>query len=92
MIRKKELIETIAQKAGFGEKEVEAVIKAFTETVGDALKDGNSVQLLGFGTFDIVEHPARTGRNPSTGETIQIAASKSPRFKPGSALKEKVRH
>ena len=61
---------------------------AFTQTVAEALKAGDKVQLMGFGTFEIKDRPARTGRNPATGESIEIAASKTPVFKAGKSLKD----
>ena len=63
-------------------------LKAFTETVAEELKNGEKIQLVGFGTFEVAERPAREGRNPRTGETMKIAASKSPKFKAGKALKD----
>ena len=64
--------------------------KAFTETVAEELKNGEKIQLVGFGTFEVAERPAREGRNPRTGETMKIAASKSPKFKAGKALKDSL--
>jgi DNA-binding protein HU-beta len=66
------------------------VLDAMASVVGDALADGNQVSMVGFGTFLVRERPARSGRNPRTGETIQIAASRSPSFKAGKALKDRV--
>ncbi len=63
---------------------------AFTETVADELKKGEKIQLVGFGTFEVAERPAREGRNPRTGETMKIAASKAPKFKAGKALKDSI--
>ena len=71
-------------------KDTEKAYKAFIETVIEALKEGEKIQLVGFGTFDVGERAAREGRNPQTGESIQIAASKSPRFKAGKAFKDAV--
>ena len=65
-------------------------LKAFTETVAEELKNGEKIQLVGFGTFEVAERPAREGRNPRTGETMKIAASKSPKFKAGKALKDSL--
>jgi DNA-binding protein HU-beta len=65
-------------------------LEAFLKTVGKALKKGDSVTLIGFGTFKVVKTAARKGRNPQTGETIQIASAKIPSFKPGKALKDSV--
>ena len=62
----------------------------FAETVAEELKNGEKIQLVGFGTFEVAERPAREGRNPRTGETMKIAASKSPKFKAGKALKDSL--
>ena len=64
--------------------------KAFTDVVAEELKKGEKVQLVGFGTFEVAEREAREGRNPRTGETMTIAASKSPKFKAGKALKDSL--
>ena len=71
-------------------KDAEAALNACTAVVTDALKAGDSVQLIGFGTFEVRERAARQGRNPHTGETIEIAAAKAPAFKPGKALKDAI--
>ena len=71
-------------------KDAENAYKAFIETVVEALREGDKISLVGFGTFDIGERAAREGRNPQTGESIQIAASRSPRFKAGKAFKDAV--
>ncbi len=90
-MNKTQFVEKMHEKTGFGTvKETEKAYKAFIETVTEALKEGEKVQLVGFGTFDIGERAAREGRNPQTGESIQIAASKSPRFKAGKAFKDAV--
>ena len=89
-MNKSELVEAIAKKAELSKKDAEAVLNAFTEEVGKALKKGDKVQLVGFGTFETVKRAARTGRNPQTGEEIKITASKSPKFKAGKALKDLV--
>ena len=90
-MNKTQFVEKMHEKTGFGTvKETEKAYKAFIETVIDALQEGEKVQLVGFGTFDIGERAAREGRNPQTGESIQIAASKSPRFKAGKAFKDAV--
>ena len=89
-MRKNELAAAIAEKTGLGKEQAKQAVDAFIEIVGDELKKGESVQLIGFGTFEVQEREAREGRNPFTGETIQIAASKAPRFKVGKALKDKV--
>lgn len=87
---KAELITAVAEKSGLTKKASAAAIDAFTASVTDALKAGDKVQLVGFGSFDVVERAARTGRNPQTGDSIQIPASKAPKFKAGKALKEAV--
>ncbi len=89
-MRKKELAAEMAKQAGITEKQAGLALQAFIDVVGDELKKGESVQLIGFGTFDVLAREAREGRNPLTGENITIAASKSPRFKAGKALKDKV--
>lgn len=90
-MNKVELIGVVASKSEISKKDVEKVINAFTNVVTDALADGDKVQLVGFGTFEIVERAARTGRNPQTGKSIEIGASKSPKFKAGKALKNAVK-
>lgn len=90
-MNKVELIGAVASKSETSKKDVEKVINAFTNVVADALVDGDKVQLVGFGTFEVVERAERQGRNPATGETITIAASKSPKFKAGKALKDAVK-
>ena len=89
-MNKTQLIEVIADKSGLKKKEAEAALNAMTEAVAQALKAGDKVQLVGFGTFEVKERAARSGRNPKTGETIRIAASKSPAFAAGKALKDAV--
>lgn len=89
-MNKTELIAAVAEKAEISKKDAEKVIKAFTDVVAAELVDGGKVQVVGFGTFEVSERPAREGRNPKTGETMTIAASKSPKFKAGKALKDMV--
>ena len=89
-MNKTQLIEAVAAKAGIKKKEAEAAVNAFTAVIEDALKAGDKVQLVGFGTFEVKERAARDGRNPKTGETIKIAASKSPAFSAGKGLKDAV--
>lgn len=89
-MNKSELIEAIAESVDVPKAQVSRVLDAMTSAVGDALADGEQVALVGFGTFMMRERPARSGRNPRTGETIQIAASKTPSFKAGKALKDRV--
>ena len=88
---KQELVSAIAEKAGISKKDADAAVKAFTETVSEAMKNGDKVQLIGFGTFEVAERAAREGRNPKTGEAMTIAASKTPKFKAGAALKNMVK-
>ncbi len=87
-MNKTELVAEMAKKAGISKKDAEAALKAFTETVTKTLKKGGKVQLVGFGTFEVTKRSARTGRNPRTGETMKIKASKAPKFKAGKALKD----
>lgn len=90
-MNKVELIGAVASKSEISKKDAEKVINAFTNVVADALVDGDKVQLVGFGTFEVVERAERLGRNPATGEAMTIAASKSPKFKAGKALKDAVK-
>ena len=85
---KTELVAAIAEKTGLTKKDSEAAVNAFIGTVTEQLKKGEKVQLIGFGTFEVSERAARTGRNPQTGADMTIAASKAPKFKVGKALKE----
>ncbi|MCR5041094.1 MAG: HU family DNA-binding protein [Clostridia bacterium] len=89
-MNKTELAAAVAEKTGLTKKDSEAAVKAALEAVTAALAAGDSVQLIGFGTFEVRERPARTGRNPSTGAAIEIAASKAPAFKAGAALKKAI--
>ena len=90
MMNKSELIAAIATKADISRKEAEAALKAFTDVVAEELTKGEKIQLVGFGTFEVSERAARTGRNPQTGAEMQIPASKAPKFKAGKALKDAV--
>lgn len=85
-----ELIEKIAEKTSLSKKDVDVTVKAFVETITEALIAGDKIPLVGFGTFETVNKPARTGRNPITGETVDIAAKTTPKFKPGKTLKDAV--
>ena len=87
-MNKTELIAAVAEKAEISKKDAEKAVKAFTDAVAEELAKGGKVQLVGFGNFEVSERPAREGRNPRTGETMTIAASKTPKFKAGKALKE----
>ena len=90
MLNKTELIAAVAEKAEISKKDAEKAVKAFTDAVAEELAKGGKVQLVGFGNFEVSERPAREGRNPRTGETMTIAASKTPKFKPGKALKDEI--
>ena len=87
-MNKATLIARIADKTDLTRKQAEAAVNAFTETVLEALKDGDKVQMMGFGTFEIKERAARVGRKPSTGETIEIPAKRIPTFKEGKGFKD----
>lgn len=87
-MNKATLIAKIAEKSSLNKKQAEAALTAFTDAVTEALKEGDKVQLMGFGTFEIKERAARTGRKPSTGETIEIPAKKTPVFKAGKGFKD----
>ena len=89
-MNKAELVAAMAEKTGLSKKDAEAALKAFTDIVAEELKNGEKIQLVGFGTFEVSERAARTGRNPQTGEEMTIAASKSPKFKAGKALKDSL--
>ena len=86
-MNKTELIAAVAEKAEISKKDAEKAVKAFTDVVSEELVNGGKIQLVGFGTFEVSERPAREGRNPRTGETMTIAATKTPKFKVGKALK-----
>ncbi|KZX80718.1 DNA-binding protein HU [Oleiphilus sp. HI0009] len=86
-MNKQQLIDNIADQSDISKAAAGRALDAFIDSVSDALSKGDSVQLIGFGTFLIRERAARTGRNPKTGEELHIAASKAPSFKPGAALK-----
>lgn len=87
-MNKAELIATMSDKTGLTKADAEKALNVFIDVVTDALADNIKVQLAGFGTFEVAERAARTGRNPKTGEEIQIPACKAPKFKAGKALKE----
>ena len=89
-MNKAELIAAAAEQAGLSKKDTEAVINAALDSIVKALKDGDKVQLVGFGAFEVKARAARIGRNPRTKEQIEIPASKTPVFKPGKALKDSV--
>ncbi len=87
-MNKTDLVAAMAEQAEVSKKDAEKVLKAFTDVVADELKKGGKIQLVGFGTFEVSERAAREGRNPQTGKTMKIAASKAPKFKAGKALKD----
>ena len=87
-MNKTELVAAIAERAEISKKDSEKAVKAFIDVVTEELKKEEKVQLVGFGTFEVSKRAARTGRNPQTGASMTIAASKSPKFKAGKALKD----
>lgn len=87
-MNRQEFINAMAEKTNFIKKDIDTMLDAFFETVGEALKTGDDVHFVGFGNFIIAEQPARTGRNPRTGAKIKIPAKKMPKFKAGRKLKE----
>ncbi len=89
-MNKSELIVALAQKADISKKDAEKAISAFIDVVTETLKAGDKVQLVGFGTFESKERPARVARNPRTGEEITIEASKTASFRVGKALKDSI--
>ncbi len=90
-MNKTELVAAVAAKTELSKKDAEAAVKAVLDAVTDALADGDKVALVGFGTFEVKTRAARTGKNPRTGESISIPASKVPSFKAGAALKNAVK-
>lgn len=90
-MKKTDLVAAIAEKAEISKKDADKALAAFIETVTDALNDGDKVQLIGFGTFEVRTRAARTGINPQTKKTIEIAASKTPVFKAGQAFKAAIK-
>ncbi|MGI6650114.1 MAG: HU family DNA-binding protein [Bacillota bacterium] len=89
-MNKTELVSAVAEKADLTKKESERVINALFASIEEALARGDKVQLVGFGTFEVRDREARKGRNPQTGEEIEIPATKVPAFKAGKALKDAV--
>ena len=89
-MNKAELINAVAAATEFSKKDAEAAVTATLEAITSALKDGDKVQLVGFGSFEVKKRAARVGRNPKTNETIEIPASVVPVFKAGKALKDAV--
>ncbi len=89
-MNKAQLVDKIAEGADISKAAAGRALDSFIEAISDTLKDGDSVALVGFGTFQVKERSARTGRNPQTGAEIQIAAANVPSFKAGKALKDAV--
>ncbi len=89
-MNKQELVSAMAEKSGLTKADSDKLLKAFEETLKETLGKGESIQLIGFGTFSVSERSARTGRNPQTGKEIQIAAKKVVKFKTGKALDETI--
>jgi len=89
-MNKSNLVEVMAEAADISKSAASRALDGLTDAVAIALKEGDTVSVIGFGTFSVKERAARTGRNPQTGETIEIAASKVPAFKAGKALKDAV--
>ena len=89
-MKKSDIVAKVAESTGLSKKDSEKALTAVLNTISDALAAGEKVQLIGFGTFDVKERAARTGRNPRTKETIEIPASKIPQFKAGKELKYAV--
>ena len=91
-MNKNDLIASVASSAGLSKTDAAGAVDAVLEGIAGALSGGGEVRLVGFGTFSVAQRAATTGRNPRTGEAIQIPASKQPKFKAGKALKEAVNH
>ncbi|MCC9623684.1 HU family DNA-binding protein [Thalassospira sp. MA62] len=91
MMNKTELIQAVTEKADVSKKEATKIVEATFESITEALQNGEKIQLIGFGTFEVRERAARKGRNPRTKEDIEIPASKVPAFKAGKALKDAVK-
>jgi DNA-binding protein HU-beta len=89
-MNKNELVEKVCEHSGLSKADAGRAVDAVVGSITGALKAGDTVSLIGFGTFDVRSRAARTGRNPRTGEEIQIAAAKNPAFKAGKALKDAV--
>ena len=89
-MNKSEFISAVADAAGLSKVDAARAVDAYADVVKNVLKSGDSVTLVGFGNFEVRERAARTGRNPRTGETLEIAASRTPSFKAGKALKDAV--
>jgi len=90
-VNKAELVEEVVNETGLTRRTAREAVNTVTSVITDVLARGEKVTLVGFGTFKVMERKARTGRNPQTGQTIQIPAKKAPKFRPGKGLREKVR-
>ncbi|KSU85588.1 HU family DNA-binding protein [Fictibacillus enclensis] len=90
-MNKTDLVNTVAEQTQLSKKDATKAVDAVFEAIADTLKEGDKVQLIGFGNFEVRERAARKGRNPQTGQEIEIAASKVPAFKPGKALKDALK-
>ena len=90
-MNKNELVDTVAEASGLKKGEAEKTVDAVFDTIASALKSGDEVRIVGFGTFSVSQRAASQGRNPRTGETITIAASKQPKFRAGKGLKDAIR-
>ena len=90
VMNKTELVAAMAEQSGLSKKDAEKALKAFTDVVAEQLKKEDKIQLVGFGTFEVSKRAAREGRNPQSGEVMNIPASKAPKFKAGKALKDMV--
>jgi DNA-binding protein HU-beta len=90
-MNKTELVDAVAKQAELSKQDAKKAVEALFETISDTLAQEEKIQLIGFGTFEVRERAARTGRNPQTGEEMTIPASKAPAFKPGKELKEAVK-
>lgn len=90
-MNKTDLVEKVVDQSGISKKEATKAVDTVFDSIVNSLKNGDKVQLIGFGNFEIRERAARKGRNPQTGEEIEIAASKVPAFKPGKQLKDAVK-
>lgn len=89
-MKKEEMIAAVAESAEISKKDAKKAMEAVFEVIAEAMKNGDKVQIAGFGTFEVSERAAREGRNPQTGETMQISACKVPKFKAGKALKDSL--
>jgi len=89
-MNKSELVDSIAEKSGLNKSQAGEALNAMMESIGEALEAGDTISLVGFGTFTVKDRKARTGRNPKTGEELSIPASKVPSFKAGKNLKERL--